>query len=247
MQDLKKWFQKARLSLKLEREPLSPRMTSNRDIFQMTIAVRGKKNKREYFKIYYGDEDNDIRVIDVDPETQQLILLVREPPREFKTYKMNEKTGLYDIEVTRKTPSLTRKYLIGMDEAHLFISELPQEGAINKIKEAHKILKPEYVIKSEKDNRRIKRQGEWFFIPVSTKEQELIEKNENFIEKKVPIGRTVQVNVHTADELLNLEDKIYVNGKIRHVEHKTLKLRGWFRVLKNIEVQNRIGVINWID
>ena len=89
MQDLKKWFQKARLSLKLEREPLSPRMTSNRDIFQMTIAVRGKKNKREYFKIYYGDGDNDIRVIDVDPKTQQLILLVREPPREFKTYKMN--------------------------------------------------------------------------------------------------------------------------------------------------------------
>ncbi|MFX0033072.1 MAG: hypothetical protein ACFE9P_10435, partial [Candidatus Hermodarchaeota archaeon] len=171
MQDLKKWFKKARLFLKLEREPF----VSNQDIFQMAIAVRGKKNRRQYFRIYPGDEDNDVRVIDVDAERQQLILLVSEPSREFQTFEFNEETGFYDKEVTRRTSSLTRKYLVGMDETHLFISELPQEGAINKVKEAHKVLKPEYIIMSEKDNQRIRRQGEWFFVPVTEKELKLIE------------------------------------------------------------------------
>jgi len=243
MQDLKKWFKKARLFLKLEREPF----VSNQDIFQMSIAVRGKKNRRQYFRIYPGDEDNDVRVIDVDAEKQQLILLVREPSREFQTFEFNEETGRYDNEVTRRTSSLTRKYLVGMDETHLFISELPQEGAINKVKEAHKVLKPEYIITSEKDNQKIKRQGEWFFVPVTEKELKLIEKNANFIEEKVPIGQSVRGNPHIADELLTLENKIYVSGKVRHVEHRTLKLRDWFRVLKNTEVQSRLGVIGWID
>ena len=243
MQDLKKWFQKARLSLKLERVPLM----GNNDIFQMSIGVRGKKNRREYFRIFYGDPENDIHVIDVDGEKQQLILSVREPSREFNTFEFNEITGLYDKEVTRKTSSLTRKYLMGMDETHLFISELPQEGAINKVNEAHKVLKPEYIIMSEKDNKNIRRQGEWFFVPVTKKEQKLIDTNINFIKKKIPIGQIIRGNAHIADKMLNIEKNTYVTGKIRHVEHKTLNLHTWFRVFKNTEVQSRLGIVGWID
>ncbi|MFX1479014.1 MAG: hypothetical protein ACFFCI_12860, partial [Promethearchaeota archaeon] len=106
------------------------------------------------------------------------------------------------------------------------------------------ILKPEYVIKSEKETKRIKRQGEWFFIPVTTKEQNLIEENENLIEKKQPIGGA---NPHIADQLIRIDDEIYVKGKIKHVEHRTLKLNGWFRVLRNTEVRSRTRVLGWID
>ena len=246
MQDLKKWFRKARLSLKLEREPPNPNFVDSEDIFQMTIAMRGKTNKREYFRLYKGHEDNHVQVIDTDPESQQLILMVREPPREFISYELNDKTGEYE-NVKRMTPNRVRKYLLGMDEAHLFISELPQEGAINKVKEAHKVLKPEYVIASENDREKVKRQGEWFFVPVTPKERKLIEENENFAEEKHPIGGTSWGNVHIADKLLNLNDETYVKGKIKHVEHKTLKLRDWFKVLRNTEVMSRLGVIGWID
>ena len=239
MQDLKKWFQKAGLSLKLEQEPIR----RNQDIFQMSIAVRGKKNRREYFRIYYGNQGNDIRVIDVDGKRQQLILLVREPSREFITYEFNEKTGVYDKEITLSTSDFTRKYLIGMDESHLFISELPQEGAINKIKDAHKALKPESIIRCEKNKQGVKRQGEWFFTSISKYELKEIEENANFLEKK----EHIRGNAHIADKLLYLENRIYVSGKIRHAEHKTLKLQGWFRVVRNTEMQSRIGIVGWID
>ncbi len=49
----------------------------------MSINTRGKKHKREYFRIYYGHPENDIRVIDTDSKNQQLILLVNEPERKY--------------------------------------------------------------------------------------------------------------------------------------------------------------------
>jgi hypothetical protein len=241
MQDLKKWFAKAKLLLKLERRP--PTWVGNSDIFQLSIATKGSKNKREIFRLFPGDEENEVRVVDVDPEKQQLILLVNEPSREFVTEEWNSTTKRME-KIKHRTPNFTRRYLLGMDEAHLFIAELPQEGAINKVKEAHEILKPEYVIKSEKETNRIKRQGEWFFIPVTTKEQNLIEENENSIKKKQPIGGA---NPHIADQLIRIDDEIYVKGKIKHVEHRTLKLNGWFRVLRNTEVTSRTRVFGWID
>ncbi len=242
MQDIKKWFSKAKLLLKLVKNPM--RNINNQEVFQLSIVTKGSKRKREIFQLYPGNENNDVRVIDVDPSTQQLILLVNEPPREFTSHQWNRKTNKYE-EVKRTTPGFMRKYLLGMDEAHLFIAELPQEGTINKVKDAHKVLKPEYIIKSEKETRRIKRQGEWFFIPVTSEEQKMIEKNINFLEKKIPIED--RTNPHIAEQLLNIKGELFVTGKIKHIEHRTLKLNGWFRVLKNTEVRSRTGIIGWID
>ncbi|GAH05972.1 unnamed protein product [marine sediment metagenome] len=78
MQDLKKWFSKAKLILKLMKNPIR---NINREVLQLIITTKGSKRKREIFQLYRGNEDNDVRVIDVDPNTQQLILLVNEPPR----------------------------------------------------------------------------------------------------------------------------------------------------------------------
>lgn len=242
MQDLKKWFSKAKLLLKLVKNPM--RNINNREVFQLSVGTKGSKRQKEIFHLFRGNKDNEVRVIDADPSTQQLILLVNEPSREFISQVWNVTTKKYE-EVKRTTPGFMRKYLLGMDEAHLFISELPQEGAINKVKDAHKVLKPEYIIKSEKEMRRIKRQGEWFFIPVTTEEQKKIENNLNFLEKKFPLEE--RFNPHVAEQLLKIKEEIFVSGKIKHVEHKTLKLNGWFRVLKNTEVRNRTRIVNWID
>lgn len=168
---------------------------------------------------------------------------MHEPPREFTSHQWNRKINKYE-EVKRATPGFMRKFLLGMDEAHLFITELPQVGAINKVKDAHKVLKPEYIIKSEKEIRRIKRQGEWFFIPVTSEEQKRIENNINFLEKKIPLED--RTNPHIAEQLLNIKEEIFVLRKIQHIEHKTLKLNGWFRVLKNTEVRTT-RILDWID
>ena len=241
MQDLKKWFDKAKLPVKLEKEPLSSLRLSvnNQDIFQMNINIRGKNNKREYFRIYYGHPKNDIRVIDTDSKNQQVILLVNEPEREYsvRTWDLKKRDWIY---TNRRSPNFLRKYLMGMDESHLFIAELPNNlGAINKIKDAHKVLKPNDVLEKEKDTNRMKRQGEWFFIPATKEEIELIEYNSNLIEKKMPLGNKNwrSGNSHIAYLLINIREKQFATGKISHIEHKTLKLNGWFRVARNNEAR----------
>lgn len=241
MQDLKKWFDKAKVPAKIERNPMNSitRSVNNQDIFQMNIDIRGKKNKREYFRIYYGHPENDIRVVDTDSKNQQVILLVNEPGREYtvKTWDSKKTDWVYH---TQKSPNFLRKYLMGMDESHLFIAELPNNlGPINKIKDAHKILKPNNVLEKEKNTNRIKRQGEWFFIPATLKEFELIEENSILIEKKIQLGSNDlrSGNTHITDQLININENQFVRGKITHVEHKTLKLQGWFKVMRNNETR----------
>ncbi|MFX0070794.1 MAG: hypothetical protein ACFFAO_06865 [Candidatus Hermodarchaeota archaeon] len=252
MQDIKKWFQKAGVPVVVEKDPISSNSLSvnNTDIFQMSIDIKGKKNRKEYFRMFLGNEENDIRVIDADPKHQQVILSVHEPYREYIVRVWNFKERKFKEEL-QSTPDFLRKYLMGMDESHLFISELPTNfGPINSVKDAHKALKPNLVVKKEKKTSRIKRQGEWFFIPASSEELNLIEENNNFIEKKAPIDRNGG-NLHIADKILNIRNDIFVTGKICHVEHHTLKLHGWFRVIRNVEVRGTPAgnrrIYNWVD
>ena len=249
MQDLVIWFEKAGLSCRVDKDAVSRAFSiGNFDIFQMSIDTRGKKRKREFFRIFPGAIDNDVRVIDADPIHKQVILFVHEPEREFKRLVWNREKKRNE-EVTEKTPDFIRKYLMGFDEKQYFIAELPSNlGAINKVSDAHRILKPKEVTKQAKETKRIKRQGEWFFIPASAQELDLIEAQLEFIEKKERIGDRAG-NSHIADRLLRIRGDEFVSGKIAHIEHKTLKLRGWFRVLQNNE-SPRTAItsrFNWID
>ena len=240
MQDLKRWFDKAKIPTKIEHRPINSMamILNNQDIFQMIIDTRGKKNRREYFRIYYGHQNNEVRVVDIDSKLQQAILQVKEPERAYsvKTWNREEKEWQYQ---TQWTPNYLRNYLMGMDESHLFIAELPNNlGPINKVRAAHNALKPNQILENGKQLNRIKRQGEWFFIPASSEENELIEENSNLIEKKIPLGTDKRYsNSHVADESVKIEDNLYVKGKISHFEHKTLKLNGWFKVMRNNEVR----------
>jgi hypothetical protein len=244
MQDLKKWFDKAKVPVKIERYPINSMVMvlNNQDIFQMSIDTRGKKNRREYFRIYYGHSNNEVRVIDIDSKLQQAILQVKEPKRTYMVKTWNRERKEWQFQ-PQQTPDFLRNYLMGMDESHLFIAELPNNlGPINKIKDAHKALKPKIVLKNKKNFSKIKRQGEWFFIPATSEENELIGENLQFIEKKIPLGNKSwrNRNSHIADELVDIQNDVYVKGKITHIEHKTLKLHGWFKVMRNNEARSSV-------
>jgi hypothetical protein len=212
---------------------------NNQDIFQMSIDIRGKKNRREYFRIYHGHQNNEVRVVDIDSKLQQAILQVNEPERAYTVKTWNREIKKWEYQ-SRRTPGFLRNYLMGMDESHLFIAELPNNsGPINKINDAHKALKPDKTLKNKKKINRVKRQGEWFFIPTTLEEDELIEDNKSLIEKKMPLGASGWRihNSHIADELVTIQNHLYVKGKISHAEHKTLKLHGWFKVMRNNETR----------
>jgi len=250
LQDLKLWFEKARLPVKIEKINSNQQLNKikqNDLIFRMSIRVRGKKKKREYFHIYYGHPDNDIRVIDVDPKLRQLVLLVHEPEREFTVRIWNKEKNKYEIQ-KRKTSNFFRKYLIGMDERHLFISQVADVGKpINKVKDAHKFLKPQDVRKEEKNTSQPKRQGEWFFVPATKEELNEINLNIKNVFKKAIIEKT-NGNPHIADFLIKIKGLgKFVRGKIWHPEHKTLKLHGWFKVYKNQEIKLNYRRTGFVD
>jgi hypothetical protein len=82
------------------------------------------------------------------------------------------------------------------------------------------------------------------------------------IQRKVAIGNAMGQrggNPHTADELVkisapkldhgftvNQREDIFVRGKVRHKDHKTVAFKQWRKVIRNAELAPTSG-INWID
>lgn len=238
MQQISKYFEKADLPLVVTNEPFA-RGRGTGDIFQMTIE--GKKT--EQFKIFKG-VGTDVRVLDVDKDRHQVLLFVKEPKRVFTEVHYDPKQGK-NIETIRETSEGIKRYLAGMDERHLFISELPHErGKINTVEDAHHWLKPVEVKDSKKRNEsKVIRQGEWFFVDVTPKERLSISEKADCILPNTALP--TRGKPHTADYLLNVGGQTFIKGKVRHADHKTIKFLDWQRVYRNTErIANTYG---WID
>lgn len=279
-----KAFQKIRVPVEITDQPLAfiergraIVEVDNSSIFQMSIeskSVAKRKPPTEYFRLWLGAEDNNVRVLDVDSKQQQLLLLVKEPKRKFKRratkygiISREKREGLkVEEEIVLITDDSSRKYLMGMDEKHLFVCQIPEKGrVVNKVAEAHRDLKPK-----ETRGTKEKRQGEFFFLEVDNKEINEIDekikclakdklgreifraknKSLNTIMKKLEKGAGSGAynfhndglgprgNPHIAENILVKDkEKIYVKGKIRHPEHSTINLLTWHRVYKNAEVE----------
>jgi hypothetical protein len=74
-------FQKAGLALKVLDKPIRE---VNNEVFQLDISRGFNGNKRtECFRLYKGHEDNLVQVLNADAGMKQLVLMVKEPQREF--------------------------------------------------------------------------------------------------------------------------------------------------------------------
>lgn len=182
------------------------------------------------------------------------MLLLEHGARRRDVLELDEETD--HVVIRRTTPAEQRHMLCGMDERHYFAAGLPE--AATTVRQAHELLRDEEVSRAMRARSRIerpKRQGEWFFLRCSGEELEEIERaNKAFVRRKADIETVIngrrRGNTHTADEVLRMPDgEIFVRGKVRHVEHKTLKLRDWHRVVRNTEKmdQNQALGIHWID
>lgn len=251
--ELEKKFRKANLPVQVfgdVRHTGFP--VSNDDIFQMTIR---EVDGEEMFILYTG-KGNEVDILDVDDKERQLILKLREPEREFS--RKEWKKGKYH-EVIDTTPSETRKYLIGHDEISLFMCELPSLES-NTVKEAHEELKPRRVKRLKKVN--IKRQGEWFFVPLTKSEKAILRRGMITRDKEIEGSggkphvaseiikiRNVSAGYTTTYESLSHQ---FVRGMITHPDHFPLELKKWHRVYRNMERQRRgsngIRIMHgWID
>lgn len=119
-----------------------------------------------------------------------------------------------------------------------FLVKLP--GPVKSIVEAYESLKPQEVKDAESKRLHVKRQGEWFFIPVQLS-QEFVK--EHFQTTKQRSGRETTTMVlqagpnrpNTAEKGFEAFSKHYVTGKISHSgrEHKDLVLTEWHIAIPN--------------
>ena len=229
---LVKQFGKLGLVLKILKTPMGGRR-ANKDIFQMDIKRKVIGTRRfEWFEIYPGHKSNIIHVLDVDNKLNQLLLLVKEAPREFEVEEskswskksvdarraqlQNSRTKFVETEkffiVTNKTFGGNRHFLMGVDERQLFVAQL-KDGVTN-IDEARKQLGNTVIFHEGPRRMTPSRQGEWFFVRATEKQEEILEllikKKRIFILEKESIGKHAgrpRGNPHTADELVVLPAK----------------------------------------
>lgn len=171
--------------------------------------------------------------------------------------------------VLRKTSADTRYFLMGVDERQLFIAQLAEP--CTTVAQAHfSLSRTVLTADGKRKGSALDRQGEWFFWETDQRARETIDeeiaKNRLVVHKKVPIGSFAARgggNPHTVDELVVIPAinklahgfgvrprSVYVRGKVRHVDHKTIKFSHWREVVANNEgatARATASGVYWVD
>ena len=266
LQHLKTAFIKAGIGLEIAEKPF---VGNNPKIVQMDI-VRGFEERVRYerIRIWEGDKDNRLQVVNIDPKLNQLILMVHEPQRKFTVTEHDWRTGK-KVKTTHTTSSMKRHFLMGVDERQLFIATLPR--GVTTVGDAHNALKTTELILAEgKVPGKTIRQGEWFFVHPTAKEMKALtkalHKKDLAVHKKADLPMAPGGKPHTADYYIQMptglgalelkhgfpaqsRGAIYVKGRVSHSDHATIKLGSWRRVIKNNEPSGTLNGrgLNWVD
>ena len=191
-------------------------------------------------RIALSTGDSSVEVMDADRDHAQLLLLI----------KTDWGSGR-----TRKS-----KILCGRDERSLFAVGVRSTIGVpvNSVATAHEALKPPELREPEGGRRRrghrrqrppdFVRQGDWFFVPHPS-----IPLQTSGIRKRQRLAQ-VGGNAHLVEYLLGdprtlispwpgvaPHGVVYARGFVRHPEHRTIRLRGWHRVLPNLETHSASG------
>jgi hypothetical protein len=166
--------------------------------------------------------------------------------------------------IVRSTRGSTRHMLVGRDERQLFMCELPRP--CTSVRQAHEALRtPAARSRSRSALDRPIRQGEWFFLVISGPESDELERGLESGRFLLYRKRSINAFIpragkpHIADEIAffvdrrqregKIEPRVYARGAIRHVDHKTIHISQWRRVLRNLEVDQGRSPFGgtWID
>lgn len=180
-------------------------------------------------------------------------------PTQVEYFEDQHFTGASLFSVGGKT------YLFDMDRRELkwgivnpFMVEIPNSKEVKTIAQAYDALMPAEVKEALKHKQNVKRQGEWFFIPVNGIMQKHLESKKKAVKRITLQAGPNRPNHATGIQLYKgkpVEDQrglrdfehieearsvvadsqFYVTGKVTHAgrEHADLTLRGWFRAVPN--------------
>ena len=258
-------FRHARLSLKVAPAPLVS--VGNTAIVQLDIA-----RKPQQFLLWPGAQNNRVAVQGIDRDLRQLVLFVDEPTRAFelrvrRSSASRELVVRRDahpafVWVQRTTPGGHRHLLCGMDEQHYFIAQLPER--VTTVRDAHEALaNPEASRQAQRALGKAIRQGEWFFLPLTTAEAQAVEalaRGGALVSRHVAVTDGAEKfrrgRPHLVDELLRVREaakgsvlvngSVFVRGRVRHPDHRVAELLQWHRVFGNREA-SAPPTMTWVD
>lgn len=160
----------------------------------------------------------------------------------------------FDVEVHFTGASLftveNKTFLFDIDQREIkhkifnaFLVELTTP--VKTIAEAYESLKPQEVKDAEAKGLEVKRQGEWFFIPVKgdhTPVMHVPDWGDNK-GKSIPMPlelRAGQNRPNKVTQHAKVGKDTFVSGRCEHSgrEHATLMLKGWFKAVPNTSVQS---------
>jgi hypothetical protein len=199
-----------------------------------TIDV-GVDARGEFFAIRFSGSGGAValEVVDVDRQDRHLLLLAR---------NAGEKS----------------KFLCGHDERHWFVAAVPESArGVTGVRTAKVALQPA-LVRAAIDRRRPKnqfrrrndayvRQGEWFFVPVPELDppEALVLRDEPLMRNRGKAHMLEFAYRHGGENLrqqrfgrwvhIVRDPQLYATGTVRHPDHATVLLRGWYRVLMNTE------------
>lgn len=110
-------------------------------------------------------------------------------------------------------------YIIGIDDTP-FVAQVSKN--ITDLSKALDSLKPAEVRHAETAKLNVLRQGDWYFVPISSEPRGKIERNV-----------ALAGSNHTATEAVVKKSVLYVRGDIRHPQHATVKLTCWHKAIRN--------------
>jgi hypothetical protein len=232
-------FKKMGARVKVDESPRSRFLRPNSN---STLRLDVRKDKKgEYFLLSKAAEDKtELVILDVQPEDRHLLLMTREGKKKSR-------------------------FLAGHDERHWFVAAIPEKTPVSTVRGAKKALKPKVVQEASEG---VIRQGEWFFIPRPNEkiDEKLVLHNEPLTRGRGSKphrcaelvrtgGETVyvkgaQIVTEIAFAKMDMKAKrvgwqtmrrnprVFVRGRIRHTDHKTIVLAEWHEVLMNTENQS---------
>jgi len=228
--------------------------------YNFAININGK-----YLRIWEGSADI---TVSTDKRRKQAVITVVEKPRKIRTLSMlyhsqptpdhirsnayvsvpNSRMKIlshveysgsrhkYEIEFTTRTTRTS--FLVGYDTGaeKPFISQL--KNVVKTVSEAHEELLP----KDTKLKKGYKRQGEFFFNPVSKELSKQLTFNIHNVRKEAPLNFSFNYTNTSSHRgaVIRYNGKNYVIGKVwdtRKDRHNPLYLHDWYEVVRNNEVR----------
>lgn len=273
-ESLVKRFAEVGLRLKIMEEPanLRPRdrvFGGGRRGFSIDIRERG--TPREHFIISWGSNIKNIQVLGTKPEVRHLVLFVEteDPIQDVVKREMVNGRMTNFVHERARPARAKRRFLCGYDEREYFVAALPSSSTATTVDQAFRDLKPGPVLISGGKQSGTLRQGEWFLIPAPNFNPagRAVLRNEPLVRQgggkphmasqlvrtggksiKFEVGeRLPDGRIATRAQVMTENPDVFITGTLRHPDHKTKKLQGWYRVLANTETSPDGRVMRFFD